>query len=316
MQRLSLGRSMLGSAALVALLFGCGGLNGPPFSSSAGGAAALKATSGDLLYVANTLAANGVTILTYPQGKYVTTITNIGGPTGICSDTSGNVWLSAYNDGTHKYHLYKFAHGGTTPIETLGVPGGAWGCAIDPATGDLATWTAFAGSAGQVDVFPGARQGKPTVYHTHFEPVAGTYDNHGNIFTDGIVNSGDFIFEELGNGSKTFAPVRLDKPAINPGSLQWDGKYVVVGEGSISGGPMLYRVRVSGNRGKVVQSVQLQKLAVPPRFWIADRAVLASQHGNSVRQIGLYDYPAGGKRLDVFLGFYNPMGMTVSVAPK
>lgn len=316
MQRLGLGRSMLGSVAAVALLSGCGGLNGPPFVLSEGGVPALRATSGELLYVANEGAADGVTILTYPQGKYVATITNIGGPTGICSDASGNVWVSAYDDGTRKFHLYKFEHGGTKPIETLHVPGGAWGCAIDRATGDLATWTAFAGSAGEVDVFPGARQGKPTVYQTDFEPVAGTYDNHGNIFADGIVNSGDFIFEELAKGSKSFALVRLNKPAINPGSVQWDGKYVVVGEGFVSSGPVLYRVHVSANRGTVVHSVVLQGLGVPVRFWIEDGNVVAIQGKHAGRQIGLYDYPAGGKRVGVFSGFHNPMGMTVSVPPK
>jgi hypothetical protein len=79
---------------------------------------------------------------------------------------------------------------------------------------------------------------------------------------------------------------------------------------------MLYRARVSGNRGKVVQSVRLQRLAVPPRFWIQDARVVAGQRGSTVRRIGLYDYPPGGKRLDSSSGFYNPMGMTVSVAPK
>jgi hypothetical protein len=307
---------MLGSAAVVTLLLGCGGLNGPPIVPSEGGAAAVKATSGDLLYVANELAANGVTILTYPRGKYVATMTNIGGPTGICSDASGNVWVSAYDDRTHKFHLYKFVHGGTKPIETLRVPGGAWGCAIDPTTGDLATWAPFAGSAGEVDVFPGARQGKPIVYHTNFEPVAGTYDNLGNIFADGIVNSGDFVFRELAKGSKSFTLVQLNKPAINPGSVQWDGKYVVVGVGYVSEGPVLYRVRVSGNRGRVVQRVGLQSLASPARFWIQDDNVVASRRAYTVRRIGLYDYPAGGKQLDVLSGFHNPMGMTVSVEPK
>jgi hypothetical protein len=315
MLRLGLGRSMLGGATIVTLLFGCGGLQTPPFAPSGSGTV-LKPTSGDLLYVANELAAKGVMILTYPQGNYVTAITNIGAPTGICSDASGSVWVSAYGYTTRKFHLYKFAHGETTPIETLRVPGGAFGCAIDPATGDLATWNAFPGSAGEVDVFPGARQRKPIVYRTNFEPVAGTYDNHGNLFANGSVNSGDFIFEELAMGSKSFAVVRLDKPAVNPGSVQWDGKYVVVGEGFISGGPMLYRVKVSGIRGRVVQSVRLQKLEVPPRFWIQDGNVVAGQLGHTVRRIGLYDYPAGGKRLDVFSGFHNPLGMTVSVSPK
>jgi hypothetical protein len=315
MQQLGLGRSMLG-AAVVALLFGCGGLNGPPLAPSEGGAGALKATSGDLLYVANELAANGVTILTYPRGKLVATITNIGGPTGICSDASGNVWVSAYDKGTHQFHLFKFVHGGTKPSETLHVPGGAYGCTIDPTTGNLATWAPFAGSAGQVDVFPGARQGKPIVYNTEFEPVAGTYDNRGNIFADGVVNSGDFVFDGLSKGSKSFEVIRLNKPAANPGSVQWDGKYVVVGVGYVSEGPELYRMQVSGDRARVVQSVRLQRLASPARFWIQDGNVVASARAYTVRRIGLYDYPAGGKRIALFSGFYNPLGMTVSVEPK
>jgi hypothetical protein len=307
---------MLGGAAVVTLLLGCGGLNGPPFAASEGGAAAQKASNGALLYVANQGAANGVTILTYPRGEYVATVTNIGGPTGICSDTSGNVWLSAYDDQTQKFHLYKFAHGGTKPIVTLGVAEGAWGCAVDPKTGDIATWAAFAGSAGQVDVFPGARQGKPIVYRTDFQPGSGTYDNHGNIFADGSVNSGDFIFEEKAKGGKSFTPVRLSKPAVNPGSVQWDGKYVVVGVGFLSEGPVLYRVQVSGDLGKVVRRVRLQELASPARFWIQDGNVVASRRAYTVRRIGLYGYPAGGKTLDVFSGFRDPMGMTVSVPPK
>lgn len=305
-----------GAAAMASLLSGCGGLNGPPFAFSEGRATAVKATSGDLLYVANELAANGVTILTFPQGSPVAKITNIGGPTGICSDASGNVWVSAYDDGTHKFHLYKFVHGGTTPVETLRVGGGAWGCAIDPRTGNLATWVPFAGSAGEVDVFPGSREGKPIVYETNFEPVSATYDNRGNIFADGIVNSGDFIFEELAKGSSGFAPIRLSKAGGNPGSVQWDGKYVVVGVGYLSEGPALERVHVSRDRGNVVESVHLQGLGSPARFWIAGGNVVASQRTGSARRIGLYDYPAGGKRLAAFSGFYKPFGMTVSVPSK
>jgi hypothetical protein len=195
-QRLSLGRSLLGSAAVVTLLLGCGGLNGPPFVSSEGGAAAINATSGELLYVANDGASEGVSIVALPRGRHVARITNIGAPTGICSDASGNVWVSAYDDATRKYHLDKFVHGGTKPTERLAVPDGSFGCSVDPATGDLATWVASAGSAGYVEVFPGARRGKPVVYVTDFEPVSATYDNQGNIFADGIVNSGDFIVED------------------------------------------------------------------------------------------------------------------------
>jgi hypothetical protein len=314
-QRLSLGRSLLGSAAVVTLLLGCGGLNGPPFVSSEGGAAAINATSGELLYVANDGASEGVSIVALPRGRRTARITNIGGPTGICSDASGNVWVSAYDHATRKYHLDKFVHGGTKPTERLAVPGGSFGCSVDPATGDLATWVASAGSAGKVEVFPGARRGKPVVYVTDFEPVSATYDNQGNIFADGIVNSGDFIFEELSKGSEHFSVVRLNKPASNPGSVQWDGKYVVVGVGFISDPPVLYRLRISDYRATVAQRIPLQGLGSPARFWIADGNVVATQRAYTVRRIGLYDYPAGGQ-LATFSGFYKPVGMTVSVAPQ
>jgi hypothetical protein len=307
---------MLGGTAVAALVSGCGGFNGPPFVASEGGATALKATSGDLLYVASEGASNGVTVLTFPKGTRVAKITNIGDPAGICSDASGNVWVSAVNESTHEYHLYKFAHGGTKPIETIRVPRGALGCAIDPQTGDLASWIPFAGSAGEVDVFPGARRGKPIVYQTDFEPVGGTFDNHGNIFADGIVNSGDFIFEELAKGSEGFTVVRLNKPTSAPGSVQWDGKYVVVGVGYASEEPRLYRVRVSANLGKVVHTVHLQGLASPARFWIQGGNVVASQNPYPARRIGLYDYPAGGPRLHDYSRFQNLAGMTVSVVPK
>jgi hypothetical protein len=314
-ERFSLGRSLLGSAAVVTLLLGCGGLNGPPFVSSGDNASALDANSGELLYVANDGASEGVSIVALPRGRRVARITNIGAPTGICSDASGNVWVSAYEDATHEYHLYKFARGGIKPTERLAVPDGSFGCSVDPVTGNLATWVASAGSAGEVEVFPGARRGKPIVYLTGFQPVSATYDNQGNIFADGIVNSGDFIFEELSKGSAHFSVVRLNKPAANPGSVQWDGKYVVVGVGFISDPPVLYRLRISDYRATVAQRISLQNLGSPARFWIADGNVVATQRTYAVRRIGSYDYPTGGQ-LAVFSGFYKPLGMTVSLPPK
>lgn len=313
MKSLDLGRLVLGAAIVAAMLPGCGGSSTFGVMPAAGGATAPQTTSGgDLLYVANETAAKGVTILDYPTGTYVATITNIGAPQGICSDSSGNVWVAVR--GPRRFYLYEFAHGGTTPIKMLYVPKGAYGCAVDPTTGDLATWTPFAGSAGQVDVFAAAKKAKPIVYQTDFEPTAGAYDDQGNFFADGIVNSGDFIFKELARGSKSFTTVRLSKPAANPGSVQWDGKYIVVGVGFISDPPMLYRVRVADYIGTVVGRVGLDRLDAPAQFAIADGNVVAREGESASGRLGLYDYPAGGKRLAIFSGFYKPRGMTVSVS--
>jgi len=315
MKRFTFGNYILAVAAATAMLTGCGGSGALRLAPSVGGASTRQAaTSGKLLYVANYGASKGVSIVALPRGRRIASITNIGRPTGICSDASGNVWVSAYDDETRKYHLDKFAHGGSKPTERLAVPGGSLGCSVDPATGDLATWVASAGSAGKVEVFPGARRGKPVVYLTDFEPVSATYDNQGNIFADGIVNSGDFIFEELSKGSAHFSVVRLNKPASNPGSVQWDGKYVVVGVGFISDPPVLYRLRISAYHATLAQRVSLQDIGSPARFWIADGNVVATR-ANTIRSIGLYDYPAG-EQLAVFSGFYKPQGMTVSVPPQ
>jgi hypothetical protein len=169
---------MLGGAAVVALLSGCGGLNGPRFVPSEGGAA-LKATSSDLLYVANKRASDGVSVLTFPQGTLVATIKHIGRVQGICSDTSGNVWMTTFVKGSDPLHLYKFRHGGTKPVEARIIHRSAHGCAVDPTTGNLALISYGGSSDGEVQIWRGARKGKPAVYFIGFGPAACAYDDNG-----------------------------------------------------------------------------------------------------------------------------------------
>jgi hypothetical protein len=317
MQRLSLGRSMLGSAAVATLLVGCGALNGPPFVSSSRGAAALETTSGDLLYVANKRLSKGVNVLTFPQGTLVATIKQIGSVRGICSDTSGNVWMTAsFNKGADPFHLYRFRHGGTKPIETRNLRRSAYGCAVDRTTGNLAVISYGGSSDGTVDIWRGAREGRPAVYFTGFAPSACAYDDNGDLFVDGPGGTG-VALAELVKGGKNFTDVTLRKNAgWTVGSLQWDGTYVTLGVSTISGSSSIYRVQVTGERGKIVDMLHLQHLARWPRFAIVNGEIVATQRGPVVRRIGLYEYPGGGKALDVFSGFDDPAGMTVSVPPK
>jgi hypothetical protein len=310
---------MLAGAAAVTLLSGCGGLSGPPFGLSEGGTPALKATSGDLLYVANQGGSKDVSILTFPQGARVAKISSIGSPSAICSDTSGNVWVSAYDDSTHKFHLYKFVHGGTKPVETL-PPVGSYleGCAVDPTTGDVAGLVAMTGASGEIAVWPGGRKGKAIVYPIGFDPLGGSYDNQGNLFVDGLQGSTTFfVFAELPKGSKQLTYITLDKAAAwGPGSVQWDGKNISVGLApNVGDHGAIYRVQVAGKLGKVVGIVHLPHLGSFPRFWIQGDKVVATRRAYTVRRIGLYDYPSGGKPIELLSGFHNPE-MTVSVAPK
>ncbi|HLY03831.1 MAG TPA: hypothetical protein VKR56_15200 [Candidatus Cybelea sp.] len=309
-------RLPVAALAAVLLLAGCGGShNGLPVAS---GGSALTATSGDLLYVANRRASDGVSVLTFPQGKFVAKITSVGLPQGICSDAAGNVWIGAYDSSRRASFFYEFAHGGTKPIETLQTRDYIEGCAVDPATGDLAGFGSPRSAYGDIEIWPGARQGKPIVHKLGFEPTCGGFDDSSNFFVDGVLGSTfNFILAELPNGGGKVRNIQLSKFAsFAPGSVQWDGKYMSIGVlGLREKAWQVYRFQVSGTTGKVVGVVHLRNLAVTPRYWIAGNEIVATQRATTVRHLGLYDYPAGGQRIELYSSFYDPAGVTVSVPP-
>jgi hypothetical protein len=311
-------------AAVVAgivLLSGCGG-NGLPVASSSGGASpqsralARPATTGDLLYVANKRASEGIDVLTFPQGSLLATIRDIGTVATTCSDTSGSVWIATFRKGSHPFYLYKFRHGATKPVETRFTRRGLSGCAVDPTTGNLAVVSYDGSSDGAVDVWPGARKGKPVTFFTSFAPAGCAYDDSGDLFVDGIGGVG-VALAELVKGGKNFTYITLGKNSgWTVSNVQWDGTYVALAASTKSGSASIYRIQVSAERGKLVQMVHLQNLASWPHFVIANSQIVATQSGPVVRKIGLYNYPAGGKALDVFSGFDGPHGLAISVKPK
>ena len=281
--------------AALALLSGCGG-NGLPVASSSGGSSpqsrvlAPPATSGDLLYVANKTASEGVSVLTFPQGTPVTTIKDIGTVATTCSDTAGNVWIATFRNGSHPFYLYKFRHGRAKPVETRYTRLGASGCAVDPTTGNLAVVSYDGSSDGAVDVWPGARKGKPATFFTSFAPSGCAYDDSGDLFVDGIGGTG-VALGELVKGGKNFTYITLGKNSgWTVANVQWDGTYVALAASTKSGSASIYRIRVSGERGKIVQMVHLRSLASWPHFVIANDEIVATQRGPVVRKIGLYNY--------------------------
>jgi hypothetical protein len=314
-------RCLFGVAAAVAMLPGCGARAlpvGPSLDSAAlrGDARGPRASGGDLLYVANQTASFGVNVLTFPAGTIVTSISNIGEPRGICSDPHGNVWVTTHRTGAHPFDIYKFAHGGTKPIETLHSHENVYACTVDPATGDLAVIGYRRSSTGEIDIWP--PKGKPTIIPISFNPIALAYDDRSNIFIDGVALSGIRELVEMPKGSKDLTRVKLGRlPTWNPGSVQWDGKYIAVGIGSSLKASFIDRVQVTSSGGKVIGSVQLDHLATFPRFAIeGDEIVATERHPLHVSQVALYKYPAGGKQIDVFSGFDDPVGMTISVGRK
>jgi hypothetical protein len=296
----------LSTSVAIALLAGCGGSQPPidaPGVMPQSRAIAQHAARGkswmlpdgaseDLLYVSDD-ETNHVYVFAYPGGKRVGGLTGFNSPRGECVDSSGDVWIVNQTPA----EVIEYAHGGSTPIATLSVPGGSpEGCAIDPATGSLAVTN----QGDHVSIYAGA-QGTPTTYID--SDIGGfgfcSYDNSGNLFI-GAGSTRDGVLAELPKGSGSFASVTFKpKPKhLHISGVQWDGEYMAVGGVSQphSHKPaILYRVQIAGDVATIEGVTKLSSRKNSPvvaQFWIQGSTVAqSSDHG---LDIGLWRYPVGG----------------------
>jgi hypothetical protein len=322
-------------AAIAAMSADCSGSQRfgatPPALSSVAGTSApsIRARSwmspaaqgGDLLYVSDT--SGSVYAYSYPTGKLVGTLTGFRGPSGLCSDPAGNVFVVD----TPVDDILKYVHGGKTPIEVLHVIGYyPVGCAVNAATGDLAVANYTSNpqlGPGSVTIF---RKGKGTgrsYQDSNFnEYFFCSFDSKGNLYVDGT-NAGTTRTQlaELPRGSRSFTDITLNQSlGPYPGAVQWDGKYVAIQDATTS---VLYRISVAGSTGTVVGKTRFKgdRSTLVAQFWI-DGSTIVVPYGTakrSVLKIGFWPYPAGGafaKSIDAPRGSSELFGTTVSVAPK
>ncbi len=122
------------------------------------------AKSGALLYVSD-WNANVVDVYSYPGLKRVGQLTDdMLNPDGLCTDAKGDIFV--VNNTPNADDVLEFAHGDTTPIQTLGNPGQVGvGCSVDPVTGNLAVTNveALYYGLGSVSIYTKAT-GNPTMY--------------------------------------------------------------------------------------------------------------------------------------------------------
>jgi hypothetical protein len=177
---ITLARYVLSISVAVAFLVGCGASQ-PPIASGAmpqsrrigtnasrGGSWMLaEAKSEDLLYASRYSA--GISVYSYPSGQKVGQLNGIANIRGLCPDADGNVYVTSEPGA-----VYEYAHGGSKPINTLTDPGSAYGCAVDPRTGDLAVtnYSTQGSDYGDVAVFQNG-SGTPTTSF-YFAPTTGT----------------------------------------------------------------------------------------------------------------------------------------------
>jgi hypothetical protein len=296
-------------SAAAALLTGCGGIQSPIGAPGATPQSWMlpDTSSEDLLYVSD--GVSNVYVYTYPQGQLVGTLADLTRPSGECVDTAGDVFILAL---PYKYSvkatIYEYAHGGTTPIATLTYPAEAFGCAVDPATGNLAVSGGARKFPGGVAIYKHA-SGKPKMYtwsQTFFFDCG--YDDKSNL-----------LLTAPGNGN-TASLVRLDKggnfeilkvsatlyysfhPTVLP-SVQWDGKHLTVSSAPRQNSKYprtVYRFRIKGDDALVKGTTELTTPhnKFSGETWIQGSAIIGAYATYSRPAhwgLGSWGYPTGGK---------------------
>jgi hypothetical protein len=90
--------------------------------------------------------------------------------------------------------------------------------------------------------------------------------------------------------------------------VQWDGKYIAVGDQSTN---TIYQFAISGKKGREVGSTVLGGATEVFQFWIEGSKVIGADAGAS--HVDIWKYPAGGAAIKTIGGLYAPLGVTVSV---
>jgi hypothetical protein len=318
-------RSAIAAGIFGAALAACSGANlsGPSAFTPTGSHPELPqtATGQDLLYISE-YGGGVVDVFSYPQLQFLGNLSGLEGtPQGECVDKKGDVWI--VEAGGHPV-IAEYAHGGSTPIASLSAQGEfPYGCSIDRVTGDLAVSSEYSATSfqGSVLIYKKAK-GTPTRYvDPQIELLLWCgYDDKGNLFADGLPPSGsrEFQLGELPRGSQSFTNIALGRIAFG-GNIQWDGKYLTVGDPAYKKGSAIYRVSVSGSSATIVGRTVLAKSYEVYESWIEGDRVIGPDDGPSISTVQVWKYPGGGKPLATLSkgqsSFFNgPFGAAVSPA--
>jgi hypothetical protein len=130
-----------------------------------------------------------------------------------------------------------------------------------------------------------------------------SYDGRGNLFVGGDSDYGGKYFRlaELSRGSSNLTNISMNEQIggnTSDYSVQWDGRCVAVTEFETRSAALpVYRVKISGSQGTVVDTIKLLKT---PRnhfsggfSWIQGHTIILPDYGGNA--LGFWAYPRGGR---------------------
>jgi hypothetical protein len=297
-------------------LSGCGGAY-EPLSTEAPASITLRsggstraswmdrsAKGSDLLYVSNVgdFENGSVYVYAYPQGHLVGTLTGFFQPFGECVDTAGDIYIVDYpSESSGGSTIYEYAHGGTSPIATLNDPSAAFGCAVDPRSGNLAV------SGAGVAVYKHA-SGNPIMHYwseSYFFYCG--YDSRGDLYLSAPNEQylDQVVLVRL-NKSGTFQSISIaatllysSGPFILYPSVQSVGTDLAMSSAPARPGDPLtvYRLHINGDQALIRGTTLLSttKDVFGGQFWIQGGAIVGSNAGTGDWNVSLWRYPLGGK---------------------
>ncbi len=294
---MTIARAALCVAALLgAIVVSACGMAGQPPSAAATSSRSSEswtlpeAQSQDLLYLSD-VQTNDVYVFSYPQGKLVGTLKAFGAPRSECVDRKGNVWIADVQG----YDVVEYAHGGTKPLVALSTPWAPRGCSVDPHSDTLAVTGGDKGMILAVYHHSSHHQWRDPQTYTDTDMGAGYfcgYDAHGNLFIDGLdkARGGTFRLAELPRRGKSLTNVAVSQSITAPGEVQWDGKYVAIGDTGVTPS-VIYQFSVSGSSATQVGSTVLGGTKSVRQFWIDGTRVVGPDYNTDA---GIWKYPMGG----------------------
>lgn len=275
-----------------------------------------RAAQSTLLYISDAN-DNLVYVVALPSGKLAGKLTGFDQPTGVCSNTKGDVFVVS----SQASEILAYKHAARSPFEALGDhPYIPVGCSLDPVTGNLAVANCCGNSPDGSLVIYDRAKGSP---HYFTDPSMYVYwycayDGSGNLYVSGINHSYTYQLDVMPARKRTLQTVTLTPNItgdVSP-ALQWDGDYLAIASpttGSIG------EYLVSGTSAKRVHVTKLAQTTYAGDFWIAadgkTRTLYAPIGENSVPTVGVYAYPKGGEPTAKLYDAIDPFAVTVSKPP-
>jgi len=262
-----------------------------------------------------------VLVFSLPSMILKATLSGFAQPQGLCTDAKGDVWVA--NTGTNQ--MIELSHAGVVINTIDDAYGHPVGCAVDPASGNLAVTNIYDFSGGgHILVYtspssPPKLLQNPAQYHNFFA----AYGPKSTLWVSGLTSSGSkFILSKCNTSSCT--TVNLTGGTLYfPGAVQRDTarhqwvifdqscnnttaacSYPVSSNGTL-GSPTIYTNSSGGQVCDLVQAALTQN----------GTTVLGGDYeycGRSTNEFDVWAYPAGGSPTNFNSNPDNPLGAAIS----